>query len=159
MNISKFSEFRYRNFLQNIICKKLITPYLSDNTHSFSIWYKNNELYDLISYYINIKITKSNIICNVLSISGKVIIHITSGKLGLKGKEKSKKFSMISIIKEILYNYDFLKNQPVALRLKGLKYNNKLILKKFNEKFILKALIYENTLPYNGCRPKKIKRK
>ena len=158
MNISKFSKFKYRNFFQNINCKRLITPYL-DSNNNFSIWYKKKELYDLISYYINVKITKSNIICNVLSISGRVIIHITSGKLGLKGKEKSKKFSMISIIKEILYNYDFLKNQPVALKLKGLKYNNKLILKKFNEKFILKALIYENTLPYNGCRPKKFKRK
>lgn len=130
-----------------------------NNYDGFEIWCQQDGLCDLISHYITIKTTRSNIICNIQSIDGKVIIHLTSGKLGLKGNNKTKKFSMISILKEVLYNYDFLKNQPIALKLEGLKYNNKLILKKFNEKFLLKAIIYENTIPHNGCRPRKIKRK
>ena len=66
---------------------------------------------------------------------------------------------MITILKKLIYNYPFLKNKPIAVKLKGLKYNNKLILKKFNEKFLLKAIMYQNSIPHNGCRPRKIKRK
>ena len=66
---------------------------------------------------------------------------------------------MISILKKIIYGYPLLKNKPIAIKLKGLKYNNKLILKKFSENCLLKAIIYENSIPHNGCRPKKIRRK
>jgi len=121
--------------------------------------YNLNKFYDIISYFIIINVSRSNIITNIVSVSGDVIVHLTSGKVGFKGPNKSKKFSMITILKKIIYNYSFLKNKPVAVKLKGLKYNNKLILKKFHEKFLLKAVLYENRIPHNGCRPRKIKRK
>ena len=166
MDISKLSRFNYKNIFQKIIHNEIlklnILNFKIDNkNNNFKIWKDNHneQLYDTISYFIIVKVTKSNVICNILSTDGKVLINITSGKLGLKGPNKSKKFSIISMLKDIIYNYDFIKNQPIAVKFEGLKYNNKLILKKFNEKFILKAVVYENRIPHNGCRPRKLKRK
>ena len=33
------------------------------------------------------------------------------------------------------------------------------VIKKLKEKLFIKAIIYNNLLPHNGCRPKKIRRK
>jgi len=173
MYISKFSEIKYKSIFQNKTHIELL------NASSFKFNYFNkekiykhikidwtsnksskiNNIYELVSYFIIVVVTRSNIMCNIMSVDGKVLVHLTSGKVGLKGPNKSKKFSMVTLLKKIMYNYDFLRNKPVIVKLKGLKYNNKLILKKFSEKFLLKAVIYENTIPHNGCRPKKIKRR
>ena len=88
-----------------------------------------------------------------------LLVNNTTGKLGFKGKHKNKKFSMLSLLKNIYYNYNFLKNQPIILKLKGFKYYNKLIIKKLKEKFFIKLLIYDKSTPHNGCRPKKKRRK
>ena len=173
MHISKFSEFKYKRIFQNKNHIKLLDAnafrhnYLNEVNickHIKIDWTKDelpnvNNIYELVSYFIIVVVSRSNIMCNIMSVDGKVIVHLTSGKVGLKGPNKSKKFSMVTLLKKIMYNYDFLRNNPVVVKLKGLKYNNKLILKKFSEKFLLKAVIYENTIPHNGCRPRKIKRK
>ena len=121
----------------------------------------NDNPYDetIISYILTIINSRKNIVCNITSTEGKIISNITSGKMGFKGSFKSKKFSMISILKKISYGYKFLKKKPILLKLKGLKYNNKLVIKKLTEILIIKSIINENNIPHNGCRPRKLKRK
>ena len=171
MLIHKFSNIKYKNALQNLTHINLLKRFndskiykLKFNDSLKSDWlndkkFNTNEMCDIISYIIIINSSKSNIMASIISIKGEVLVHLTSGKVGLKGASKTKKFSMISILKKIIYSYPLLKNKPIAIKLKGLKYNNKLILKKFSENYLLKAIIYENSIPHNGCRPKKIKRK
>jgi ribosomal protein S11 len=173
MLISKFSEFKYKAFFQNITHAKLLEKHDFKDVILKNPKYHNNlniiwlndetskmkELYDLVNYFISISVSRSNIVANVMSVNGEVLVNLTSGKVGLRGPNKAKRFSMITILKKLIYNYPFLKNKPIAVKLKGLKYNNKLILKKFNEKFLLKAIMYQNSIPHNGCRPRKIKRK
>ena len=171
MLIHKFSNIKYKNTLQNLTHVNLLKKFdgsVSDklkSSHSLrSHWleskdFNKDEMCDIISYIVVINSSKSNIMASIISIKGKVLVHLTSGKVGLKGASKTKKFAMITILKKIIYSYPLLKNKPVAIKLKGLKYNNKLILKKFSENFLLKAIIYENSIPHNGCRPRKIRRK
>lgn len=175
MIITKINDSKYRNIISTIIYKKNILNKLyknfivksnSKNIKPRVIFYTNSiskhdveRLYPIISYIISIKITKSNIIINVLNTKGVVLDNITSGKLGFKGSQKNKKFAMLSLLKNIYYKYDFLKHQPVILKLKGFKYFNKIIIKKFREKFKIKMFIYEHSISHNGCRPKKKERK
>ena len=113
----------------------------------------------IISYIITINVSNRNIICNIVSNSGKIIFNVTSGKIGIKGRLKSKKFALISILKKLFYGCKFLKNKKTLVKLKGFKYNNKLIIKKLKEFLVIATITYESVVPHNGCRPKKFKRK
>ena len=173
MIITKVNDSKYKNLVSNIIYKKKtlnkLYNYLrfEDNSinQEIKINFCNNnslklyveKIYKIVTYIISMQVTKSNIILNIQNMKGSVLINTTAGKLGFKGSQKNKKFSLLSLLKNINYNYNFLNNQPVILKLKGFKYYNRLIIKKFKEKFKIKMLIYNNSIPQNGCRPKKKK--
>ena len=171
MLLTKLKDNKYKNIIINIKYKKNIfhilykhlkfkalTPkIIYNNTKNFNYYIK--KLYKIVSYVVSLKVNKNNIIFNISDIKGFLLVNNTTGKLGFKGKHKNKKFSMLSLLKSIYYNYNFLKNQPIILKLKGFKYYNKLIIKKLKEKFFIKLLIYDKSTPHNGCRPKKLRRK
>lgn len=142
----------YKKCISNIDCNLFENKKLKIKNYS-----RENET--VISYIITINVSKRNIICNILSNNGKIILNMTSGKIGIRGRLKSKKFAMISILKKLFYGCKFLKNKKALIKLKGFKYNNKLIVKKLKEFLVITSIIYENAVPHNGCRPKKFKRK
>lgn len=145
------------NALNEVISKKSIEIVYKDSDNCLINPYL--KLPRLITYILTIHMSKSNIVLNVKNKEGEVLIYNTSGKLGFRGSQKTKKFSLISMLKNLLYKFNFLKNKSIVLRFKGFKYNQKLIIKKIKEKFDIKSIIYDNLIPHNGCRPKKLRRK
>ena len=91
--------------------------------------------------------------------NGNLISYYTASKLGFKGSQKTKKYTLITILKNFIYNLNYLNNTTVIVKFKGITRNQNLIVKKLKEKLFIKAIIYNNLLPHNGCRPKKIRRK
>jgi len=174
MIVAKLVSKKYKNLIiqeqyKKKFNKKLLTPntayYLQKNT-VIKVNYNKNLMYSyptklqtLITYIVSIHITKKNIRFNVKTPKGLILINVSSGSLGFKGSQKNKKISLLSMLKLINYNYNFLNNQPVLLQLKGFKYYNKLIIKKLKNKFEIKLLYIKKSNPHNGCRPRKIKRR
>lgn len=117
---------------------------------------KNNK--PLISYIININVSNSNTIISINDKNGKLKGYLTSGILGFKGSQKTKKYTLISILKNFNYKFNFLNNKSVLINFKGITKDQKLFIKKLKEKVSIKAIIYTNLLPHNGCRPKKMKK-
>ena len=117
---------------------------------------KNNK--PLISYIININISNNNTIISINDKNGKLKGYLTAGNLGFKGSQKTKKYTLISILKNFNYKYNFLNNKSVLINFKGITKDQKLFIKKLKEKVSIKAIIYTNLLPHNGCRAKKLKK-
>ena len=117
---------------------------------------RNNK--PLISYVININVSNSNTVISINGKNGELKGYLTAGTLGFKGSQKTKKYTLISILKNFSYKFNFLNNKSVLINFKGITKDQKLFIKKLKEKVSIKAIIYTNLLPHNGCRPKKIKK-
>ena len=113
----------------------------------------------LVSYIININLSTSNTIISVTDKKGNLKGYYTSGTLGFRGSQKTKKYTLITLLKNFLYNFNYINNKSVVVNFKGIVKDQKLFIKKLKEKVSIKAIIYNNSLPHNGCRPKKIRRK
>ena len=112
----------------------------------------------LISYIININVSNSNIAMSINDKNGKLKGYFTAGTLGFKGSQKTKKYTLITILKNFNYKFNFLNNKSVLVNFKGVTKDQKLFIKKLKEKVSIKAINYTNLLPHNGCRPRKIKK-
>lgn len=123
------------------------------NTH---IKNKNQKQVFLI---FNIQFSKSNIFINITDFFGNTKQLVSSGIVGFIGTEKLNTYALIR-----LYNYLVAQNKTlainsIAVHYKNIKQNhNKLILKYIKSIFTVKDLKFYISSPYNGCRPKKIKR-
>lgn len=173
MNITKIYHndniYLYKNYYEEIKNKIKIFNELNHvnkynlNEIPYYLDYKDKiktKKYKLNIFYIfTIHISRSNIMVQIKNKRGECLSFITSGYLKFKGKQKNKKLSLLAILKKIIYNYNIYKNKTIILMFKGLKYNQRLIVKKLKEKFIIDSIIYNNLLPHNGCRPKKFRRK
>ena len=120
---------------------------------------KNVKVKPLVSYIININLSTSNTIISITDKQGNLKGYYTSGTLGFKGSQKTKKYTLITILKNFLYNFNYINNKSVIINFKGVIKDQKLFIKKLKEKVSIKAITYKNSLPHNGCRPKKIRRK
>jgi len=116
----------------------------------------------LINYIIGISIYNTNIILYLSNIKGNIIFFITSGSLGIKRKQKKKKIAvLIRLIKFMMLKVKFIsKNDLIALHLKNFNERLGAFTSTFLSKYYNIELVKINTnQPYNGCRPRKIKRK
>lgn len=116
---------------------------------------------DEITYVINIKLFKTNTYLQLTDSYGKIQFFCSAGIADLNSKRKTKQPTALIKILEILKNkVQFFRTNLVALHLKNTKsYHRKLIIKEL-KKYCTISLIQENdSKPFNGCRPKKIKRK
>lgn len=148
-----FSKFNYKINENKLSLTKIIT---GDKYH---IENNNFNKKSLIKYMLNINLSNSNSIFSVTDKNGNFKAHYTSGLLGYKGSQKNKKYTIINILKNLIYNFKFLKKESVIVKYKGIRRHNKLITKKLKEYLIIKAISYDNVMPHNGCRPRKKKRK
>lgn len=174
MIVTKLISKKYKNLIiqeqykkeyNNKLLTRKTDYYLQKKTlikidyNTLNFYYNQFKLQTLITYIVSIHVTKKNIRFNVKTPKGLILINVSSGNLGFRGSQKNKKISILSLLKLINYNYNFLNNQPVLLQLKGFKYFNKLIIKKLKSKFEIKLLHINKSNPHNGCRPRKIKRR
>lgn len=113
----------------------------------------------LTSYIININLLTSNIIINITDLEGIPIIYCSSGVVNFKGSQKTKQLALINIIKKISYKSKFLKDLQVSVHFKGIKKNRKKVLNELEKIFLIKNIKIFNLTPYNGCRPKRIRKK
>jgi len=112
----------------------------------------------LISYIINVNASNSNTTITITEKNGGLKGYFTAGVLGFKGSQKTKKYTLITILKQFSYKFNFLNNKTVLLKFKGITKDQKLFVRKLKEKVSIKSIHYNNLLPHNGCRPKKLKR-
>lgn len=151
-HISNLKELTIKNFLKSSNFKLEYKKNMHSNISNLNIK-------PLTTYILNIHVSNSNIILSVTDKNGNLISYYTAGKLGFKGSQKTKKYTLITILKNFIYNLNYLNNTTVIVKFKGISKNQNLIIKKLKEKLFIKAIIYNNLLPHNGCRPKKIRRK
>ena len=120
----------------------------------------DNYRQNLITYIINIKFSEVNTLINITDIDGNPKLSLSSGTVGLKGKEKRvQPLALISIFKTLLINAKFLSKNPVALHFKNTKgYHESLIINLLKNKIFIKSIRSYNLQPHNGCRPKKLMR-
>lgn len=112
----------------------------------------------LILYTILFYFSPSNSFLQISKSNGVSKIFCTAGSFHLTGKQKIlKKLILIKYFK-FLSKLNFLKNKPVALHLKNIKFKKHFILKKLKSNFFIKTIKTFNSKPYNGCRRKKEKR-
>ena len=135
--------FKYNNYLINPIFQSFIT--------------ENNK----IEYQITIKITANNTFCSLKK--GKTLLFVSSaGKNKIKITKRKLKFNSKLIIENFLESIaKYIKISYTLIIIKGPKKIRKNIIKQLasklrNSKYIIKV----NELKcFNGCRPKKKKRK
>ena len=157
ININKRYKKSSLDENNSLKCEKVIL--------SESLLQSNNQLPEsidqrsLIVYVINITLSESNILISITDKNGNLLDYCTSGELGFLGSQKTKKYTLITMLKKFLYNYNYINNKSVLINFKGISKNQKLIIKKLKEKVSIKMIRYNNLLPHNGCRPKKKRRK
>jgi ribosomal protein S11 len=117
-----------------------------------NINYKN---FNLISYIIKITLLKSNIFINITDIKGTIFTTCSSGKINIKGSQKTKKLAFNRIIKFTKFKIRKLKNKIFALHFTGIKFNRKKLINSLKKKFFIKNVKYFNLIAHNGCRLKK----
>jgi small subunit ribosomal protein S11 len=154
---SRLETTFYVKKLQNNNILKINFKYINDST--FNLSNTDTKIKPLISYIINVNLSKSNTIISILDKEGNLKGYYTSGVLGFKGSQKTKKYTIITMLKNFLYNFNFINNKSVLVNFKGVTKDQNLFIKKLKEKVSIKAINYDNLLPHNGCRPKKIRRK
>jgi len=120
----------------------------------------SNKPKSLIKYIISINLLEKNTFVNVTDIKGKLRFFRSAGFVDLKGKRKIKQpLALNSLINSLKSDAKFLYNEPIALHLTNVNsflYNY--VLSKLEEKFFVTFIRVFDSIPHNGCRPRKIKR-
>lgn len=118
-----------------------------------------------VRYQLSIRIKQNNIFCTFKNIKQrKTILVASSGKLRIKITKKTLRFSNKRIIQKFLNkvkNFSKLFNLILLVDIKAPIKVRKFIIKQFSYLSTTSSLIfsaYENKC-FNGCRPKKKKRK
>lgn len=145
-----------------IMVKSLRKNFKPKTSYSFTRWGTRILNFNLFSYIIFIRNKKKNTILSITDIKGKPTFFASSGMVGLKGRQKKKYPQAYNLlIKKFLLNFKLPFDEKFfAVNLRNIpKYFNNLILRLFAKVFYIKSLKISNRLPYNGCRPRKFKRK
>jgi ribosomal protein S11 len=152
---STTNKFKYRRTLR---IKNLF------KNNKYFLNKKVNLIFDRenINYVINIKVTPNNIFCNLTTNNQKkTIILLSGGILKLNISKKKLKFASKYVLQKFLKNLRNLQKTFILINIKGPIKIKKNILKQLLHSLKgYKILIDINSNKcFNGCRPKKIKRK
>lgn len=114
-----------------------------------------------LKYVLGISLSNTNTNVYVTDVKGKIKYLSSAGFLGLSGNQKIKKPAvLIKLLQLTIKKTEFMGNLPIALHLKNFTESYvSLILSIVSKYFNIKHIRVYNNKPYNGCRPKKIKRK
>mgnify|MGYP005994568877 CR=1 FL=1 len=115
-------------------------------------------------YILYIKSTLRGFHINVSDSSGKVLKMFSAGQLGYKKAQRYNQVSLIALVQEVLSFFKSIRHSKfkVNIVLKGFSSKRNRFIKFFINSFLKKRIstITDLTdLPYNGCRPKKLRRK
>jgi hypothetical protein len=120
--------FGLNKFLKKIALKKEYLKVLKNKICLLSIVKKRSYTHVLksccsISYTIDISFSKVNILLHIMDFSGKLKFSSSAGSLSHKGKSKKVRIlTLKSMINLVLKKCHFLRNKPIALHLKNVKF-------------------------------------
>jgi len=170
------SNFDLNKFFKNIVVKKQYIKALKDKNSLLNIIkernYKNlnsstflkNKNFikcdNLVTYIIDIYFSRTNTLLHIMDSSGALKFFCSAGDFSYTGKSKKARVLVLkSIFRSIISKLKFLKNKPVALHLKNVRFLKIWIIKRLKKKFFIKVVRSFNLYPHNGCRKKKVRRK
>ena len=146
-------KLKYKKQLKYIYKQISPTIYKKYNTYLF------NKTKKYIFFILNLKFLKSNILINITDILGNIRQSVSSGLFGFKGAEKSNTYALIKLYKHLIIQNKTLTTNSISIHYNSTNQrHNKLIFKYIKNNFIVKNIKFYNLTPYNGCRPKKLKR-
>jgi small subunit ribosomal protein S11 len=110
-----------------------------------------------------IKSTLRGFHINISDSSGKVLKMFSAGKLGYKKAQRYNQVSLLALVQEVLGYFQEIQSPfNVSIVLKGFSSKRNRFVRFFINSFLKKQIISITDLtdlPYNGCRPKKLRRK
>jgi small subunit ribosomal protein S11 len=110
-----------------------------------------------------IKSTLRGFHINISDSSGKVLKMFSAGKLGYKKAQRYNQVSLLALVQEVLGYFQEIQSPfNVSIVLKGFSSKRNRFVRFFINFFLKKQIISITDLtdlPYNGCRPKKLRRK
>lgn len=117
----------------------------------------------LLVYIIHIVLTNTNTLLYVTDIKGNLKHFQSIVSVNITGKNQKTKQpnAILKLLKFFILKSKFLENKPIALHFKNVNKKLLVMLTKILENIFFVKVIrtYNFSLPHNGCRPKKIKRK
>lgn len=115
---------------------------------------------NLVMYIINVILSSTTTVVNVVDLKGRVLISISAGSLNLtKFQKRTQPMALLNIFKVLLLRAKFLKSSPVALHFKNVKrFHESFFINVLKTKLYIKSVQSYNLVPHNGCRPKKVKK-
>lgn len=116
-----------------------------------------------VVYIIYIIQNRTNLVMHIINSQGKPVFSMNSFAVGFSGKAKQK--AQATIVKKFVQvlitssKLSFLKNKSTALHLKNIGFIKQWLIKKLKFSFYLESVKTFTTVPFNGCRQKKLRRK
>lgn len=157
----KLENIKQLNFFKKKLIHK-INVLKNNNKKLYCIPKTKNKIDEnSIKNIIGITLSNSNTNLYFSDIKGKIKFFLSSGGLGLNGKQKVKKpVVLVKLLRYILSKLSLLNNHPTALHLKNFtKFYASLVTTLLSKYVLIELIRVYNNKPHNGCRPKKIKRK
>lgn len=134
------------------------------------IFYRNKKynklkinLFSTPLYILYIRSTLRGFHINVSDSNGRVLKMFSAGQLGYKKSQRYNQVSLVALGQEVLSFFKPLNtNFKVNIILKGFSSKRGKLIKFFTRSFLKRSIVSIidlSDLPYNGCRPKKLRRK
>lgn len=122
---------------------------------------KKTFLNNLVKYIIGISFLKENLIIYVTDIKGNVKYFSSAGSVGILGKQKRKKsIVLVKLLQYLVTQIQFIDKTSVVLYFKNVTdFYVSLVMSTLKKTFTIEVVKIFNNKPFNGCRPKKLKRK
>lgn len=164
---SNFIKYKFKYFKKRLPknlrrCRKLY----SKSTNSFNIYFKKIlHFFNTKNIYkkVFIRLTQNNIFCTLTNSKNKILLTRSSGKYKIKTSKKKIKFSSIIVLKSFLKEIKKkILSGKVLINVISPKNLRKKIVRQFYNSIKRNRNFFINTYNkkiFNGCRPRKQKRK
>lgn len=159
--IGMFNFYKNKNSLKNKNNIKFV-----DNKESkifFDPLLNKDKFYVKNLYILYIRSSLRGFHINISTVNGRVIKMFSTGKLGYKKAQRYNQIGLSSLVEDVLKFFRELDHKyRVNIVLKGYSPKRKRLVRLFFSSFLKKSIlsiIDLTDLPYNGCRPKKLRRK
>jgi ribosomal protein S11 len=122
---------------------------------------RNDQNKDLsILFTISVKFSLTNLTITISDLKGKPFSFYSAGSIQVKGKQKKRiKLVFSPLLKHVMSNDTYVKNKPISLHLINTTHYSRYITKEISKVCLILFIKKVDTMPHNGCRPPKKRRK
>jgi ribosomal protein S11 len=160
------NNLNINSFLKNIksnknFVTKLKSQQVEINSNHDHTRFKNSVF--SVAYIVYVVQNKTSLAMHITNSEGNLIYSATPHSAGFSGKAKQR--AQASIVKKFLSvlltsnQVAFLKSKPIALHLTNIGFIKQWLIKKLKKTFFIESVRIFTTVPFNGCRKKKLRRK